>query len=145
MKRLCTAMGGVVLLAVLYAIPIWLGVTASQAQDKKPQPKVTPKSVDLFPQPGKANVVEKKHTELTKFKSPITTVPGTKPPPRTGGDWHWHRWHGWVWLPASAGVRVTLLPETFVLPQTVVYYEQASAPIEVVCPHCGQTITVYVR
>lgn len=81
---------------------------------------------------------------LTRFHEPRPIPPHVRPPEREGGAWRWHRHYGWINLPVGVAPQNILLPETFVLPQTVTTYEipQVEASITVICPHCGLPVVV---
>lgn len=112
------------------------------AQPSGPKVEKAPKT-DAGPQ-GKV-VQDAKADKLPKFKSEVTTPPSHKPPPRPGGSWHWHRWHGWVWLNVNIAPATVVLPVDFRLPASVVYYQSESVPLRIICPHCGQSINVYIQ
>lgn len=115
------------------------------AKEKKPAPKPAPKEVSIPHVIPKGKIVEKKVEAAPKFRTEITHVPATKPPERKGGSWHWHRWHGWTWLPVGMAPKTILLEANYRLPAVTVFYETTPAPLEIICPHCGKPIAVYVH
>lgn len=117
--------------------------TVSDGQVAKPKPQ--PKGVSVHHVVPKGKVVEKKSDAVVKFHSKIGTVPTFRPDARKGGNWHWHPWHGWVWLPIGVGPSTVLLGEAYALPAQAVVYETTPTPLEIICPHCGNPITIYVH
>jgi hypothetical protein len=130
--------GAVMLLA---AWIIFLGVSDGQGG----KTKIQPKGVSIHHVVPQGKVVERKSDAIVRFHTKIGTVPTFRPEARKGGNWHWHPWNGWVWLPIGVGPNAVLLEETYALPKVAVVYETAPAPMEVICPHCGKPITVYVH
>lgn len=135
---------------VLAAMSVVLLASLSFAQEGKKAPPgkgEQPRATTKAGTPGLKGRVntDVRSDGLKKFDRPITMPPDRRPPPRTGGSWHWHRHHGWIWFDVGSAPRTVLIPEGFRLPPRVVSYEASSAPLIVTCPHCGKEICVYVE
>jgi hypothetical protein len=120
------------LLAVFFGVLLGLAVKA----DDKGRPS--------SPQ---GHVVVKPAAELRRLATPATTpTPAPAFAPRPGHHWRYHPQYGtWVLVPVSVYPQQIALPVTYQLPVQVSVYQAAAPACQLMCPHCGQPITIELK